>query len=233
MNPDQASTSSPSGTPGRAPARILLVDDHPIVRQGLGLLIKGAPDLMVCGEAEDADAAVKAVADLQPDLAVVDLSLKDRSGLDLIKDLVRLHPGLPILVLSMHDESLQAKRVLRAGAKGYIMKQEASDRVLDAIRTVLAGGVYLSPQMSSILLEQLVGPRAASASAAPLERLTDREIEVLSLIGKGLSSREIAARLGLSIKTIEAHRENIKDKLDLKNAVGLLRFAMQYAGDLT
>lgn len=211
-------------------ARVLLVDDHPIVRQGLGQLINEEPDLTICGEAEDFQAALTALDDTRPDVAIVDISLKDRSGIELVKEIRARKPELPILVLSMHDESLHAERVLRAGAKGYIMKQEATEQVMNAIRRVLRGEVYLSERMASRMVNRLVaGPQNVGGS--PIERLSDREFEVFQMIGQGVGPSDIAEKLGLSVKTVETHRERIKEKLNLASGSELIRYAMQYVMD--
>lgn len=207
--------------------RVFLVDDHPIVRRGLVELIEQEPDLSVCGEASDAPAAVEAIAELQPDIAVVDISLQHTSGIELIKDLKISHHDLPILVLSMHDETLYAERVLRAGARGYVMKEEATERLMTAIRQVLKGQIYLSGRMSARLVSSFVaGPPGTGSS--PMERLSDRELQVFELIGQGLSTRQIAEALHLSVKTIESHREHIKGKLNLTRSTELLQHAMQW-----
>ncbi|HSI35220.1 MAG: response regulator [Phycisphaerae bacterium] len=211
-------------------AKVLLVDDHPIVRQGLGQLINEEPDLQIAGEAEDFQEALAALDAVQPDVAIVDISLKDRSGIELIKEIKAKRPELPILVLSMHDESLHAERVLRAGAKGYIMKQEATEQVMGAIRKVLRGEVYLSDKMASRMVNRLVsGPQNVGGS--PIERLSDREFEVFQMIGHGVGPSEIAEKLGLSVKTVETHRERIKEKLNLASGSELIRYAMQYVMD--
>lgn len=214
------------------PARVLVVDDHPVVRQGLALLINHEPDLVVCGEAATAAEALKAVADTRPDVAIVDLSLKGTSGLDLIKDIKVRHPGLPVLVLSMSDENVYAERALRAGARGYMMKEEATEKVLTALRRVLGGAVYLSDAMASRLLSQFVAGDAAGGGS-PVDRLSDRELEVFRLIGQGLGTGEIAHRLHLSPKTIETHRAHIKAKLGLDSATDLLRQAIRFVEDTT
>jgi DNA-binding NarL/FixJ family response regulator len=213
--------------PGPGKVRVLLVDDHPIVRQGLSQLVGQEPDMEVCGEAESASAALKAIAALKPTVAVVDLSLKQSSGLELIKDIKVRHPDLPVLVLSMHDESFYAERALRAGARGYMMKEEAAEKIRDGIRRVAGGEVYVSDAMASRLLSTLVsGPRPLGGSGADL--LSDRELEVFELIGRGVATRTIAAQLHLSIKTIESHRANIKRKLNLQSATELMQRAMQW-----
>lgn len=205
--------------------RILLVDDHPIVRQGLAQLINASPDLHVIGGAEDVSGAMAEIANLKPDVVVVDLSLKSSNGMDLIKQLREQASPVPILVLSMHDETLHAQRVLRAGAHGYIMKDQASQQVLTALREVLAGRNYISPELAAR------ADPATVATTTPVQSLTNRELEIFRLIGQGTGPRDIAERLGLSIKTVETHRENIKGKLGLKSAPELLRFAMQYVMD--
>lgn len=207
--------------------RVLLVDDHPIVRQGLMLLINAEPDLTVCGEASTAAEAIRMVAQTAPDIAMIDISLEDRSGVELIKDLRAQSPVLPMLALSMHDESLYAERVLRAGGRGYVMKQEATENMLTAIRRVLSGEIYLSPRMSTQLLNQFAATPTGQ-NVSPLSRLTDREMEVFTMIGRGLSTREIADKLFLSVKTVEAHREHIKEKLSLRSATELIRHAVRF-----
>ncbi len=207
--------------------RVLLVDDHPIVRQGLAKLIEQEHDLTVCGEAEDTAGAMRLIEQLTPDLAIIDLTLKDASGLELVKQVKAQHEELPILVLSMHDESLYAPRALRAGAKGYIMKQEAPESVVTAIRRILGGDVYLSERMTSQMLSHAASGKPMTA-VSPIDKLSDRELEVFELIGHGLSTREIAERIHRSVKTIESHREHIKEKLDLANATALTQRAVQW-----
>ncbi|HPR56531.1 MAG TPA: response regulator transcription factor [Deltaproteobacteria bacterium] len=207
--------------------RILVVDDHPIFRHGLGQLIGQEDDLEVCGEAEDYHGALKAVEVLNPDMIVVDITLKDMSGIDLIKEVHRSRKGMPMLVISMHDESLYAERAFRAGARGYVMKQEASDSVVQAIRLVLSGGIYASRKVTENILTRFI-EGSGEPSESPLKELTDREIEVFQLIGEGLSISEIGHRLHLSVKTIGTYRERIKEKLNLKNATELLRYALNW-----
>jgi DNA-binding NarL/FixJ family response regulator len=207
---------------------VLLIDDHPIVRQGLSQLINQEPDLHVSSEAASAREALDSLEKSRPDVAIVDISLEDRSGIELIKDLRNRDPELPILALSLHDEALYAERALRAGAKGYIMKQEATEQVMNAIRKVLEGQIYVSERMASRLLDQFVGAKPGEDDS-PLGRLSDRELEIFSMIGRGLGTREIANKLFLSIKTVEAHREHIKEKLKLKSGTELMRMAVQYA----
>lgn len=205
------------------PTRILIVDDHPIVRLGIRQMLAAEHDLDVCGEAESADAAKQAIARTQPDLAIVDLSLAEGTGLDLIRSLRESMPSLPLLVLSMHDEALFAERVLRAGARGYIMKREAITGLVTAIRQVLAGRIYVSEGMAQAVLERLGSEGTEPGNV--LAALTDRELEVFDLIGRGLNTTAIAEQLGISIKTIETYRANIKTKLNLKDATELIRFA--------
>lgn len=206
---------------------VIIVDDHPIVRQGLAQLIDQEPDLHVCGQAEDAHDAMRIIKAKSPDLAIVDLSLKETSGMELIKDVKIQYPHLPVLTLSMHDEAVYAERALRAGAKGYIMKQEATEKVITAIRQVLAGKVYISDGMAARMVTKLVaGPTDVGVS--PVDRLSDRELEVFRLIGEGYGTREMAEKLHLSVKTIETYRAHIKEKLALQDANELLRSAIQW-----
>jgi len=206
---------------------VLIVDDHPIVRQGLAQMIDQEQDLHVCGQAEDAHEAMRAIRQLQPDMVTVDISLKDTSGIELIKDIKVQYPNLPVLTLSMHDEGIYAERALRAGARGYIMKQEATEKVVTAIRRVLSGEVYVSDGMAAKMVSKLVaGP--AETGGSPVDRLSDRELEVFRLIGAGYGTREMAEKLHLSIKTIETYRAHIKDKLDLVDANELLRAAITW-----
>ncbi len=217
-----AAKTNPSGK-----HRILIVDDHPIFRKGLSQLINQENDLCVCGEADDYQGALKAVDGLKPAMVIVDITLKDMSGIDLIKEIRRLHKGIIMLVISMHDESLYAERAFRAGAKGYVMKQEASESIVQAIRQVRSGAIYASPKMTERILSRFVdGP--SETVEAPLQALTDRELEVFQLIGEGLSISEIGVRLHLSVKTIGTYRERIKEKLNLKNSTELLRYALNW-----
>jgi DNA-binding NarL/FixJ family response regulator len=206
--------------------RVLIVDDHPMMRQGLAQLIENEPDLKVCAEADNASQAMHALATQKADLILLDISLPDKNGLELIKDIQAAKPGLPILVVSMHDEALYAERVLRAGGRGYVMKQEGGKRMLQAIRQVLTGQIFVSEKMSARILEMFSGRRSVSTS--PVERLSDREFEVFQLIGQGKGTREIAQHLHLSIKTVEVHRANIKQKLKLKTATDLVRHAVRW-----
>ncbi|MBN1507771.1 MAG: response regulator transcription factor [Sedimentisphaerales bacterium] len=211
----------------RSKYSILIVDDHPVVRQGLAQLVNQEKDLEVQGYAEDAYQAMQAVKEVRPDMVIVDISLKDTSGMDLIKDMKVQYPNLPILILSMHDESLYAERALRAGAKGYIMKHEATERVITAIRRVLAGEIYVSDSMAATMVSKLatgVAPRSTS----PVESLSDRELEVFRLIGEGHKTRDVADKLHLSVKTIETYRAHIKEKLGFKDGNELFRFAVEW-----
>jgi len=207
--------------------RILIVDDHPMMRTGLAQLIDSEDDLKVCVEADNAGQAITAVAKQKFDLALVDISLPDKNGLELIKDLRTLNPDLPILVVSMHDELIYAERVLRAGARGYIMKQEGGQKFLQAIRRVLAGQVFVSEKMSARILENFSGNRTEKTDS-PVSRLSDREFEVFQLISQGIRTSDIATRLHLSVKTVEVHRANIKQKLNLSTATDLVRFAVRW-----
>ena len=217
-----------SKKPASNKRRIFIVDDHPMMRQGLAQLIGAESDLMICGEAENAESALDGIGSLKPDLVLADISLPGKNGLELIKDFHALQPGLPVLVISMHDESLYAERVLRAGGRGYIMKQEGGKKLMQAIRQVLAGKIYVSEKMSADILEIFSG-RRAGAEGSPVEQLTDREFEVFQLLGQGKGTRAIAEKLHLSVKTVEAHRANIKAKLKLKSAPELIRFAVRWS----
>jgi DNA-binding NarL/FixJ family response regulator len=207
--------------------RVLVVDDHPVVRLGIRQMIATEPSLMVCGEADTTEAALQACRTSEVDLAIVDLSLGNASGLELIKMLHEEHPTMPILVLSMHDESLFAQRALRAGARGYLQKHEAIDGLLQAIRHVLSGKVYVSESVAQQVLAGLRGA-AAQVPTDQLAALTDREIQVLERVGRGSSTAEIAKDLGVSVKTIETYRSNIKAKLNLKSALDLVRYATSW-----
>jgi len=211
-------------------SRVWIVDDHPIVRQGLAQLIDGEPDLTVCGQSEDAYQSLAAIRAARPDLVLLDISIKDGDGLELLKELKSFDPTMMVLILSMHDEALYTERALRAGARGYIMKQEAPQTLLGAVRKVLAGQVYVSDKMGVALLQRMVGGKKGSGEL-PMDRLTDRELEVFRMIGAGLSVKTIADKLCLSAKTVEAHREHIKEKLNMKSSAELLRFAIQNSPD--
>jgi DNA-binding NarL/FixJ family response regulator len=219
---------APRKTNSKGKKRILIVDDHPMMRQGLAQLITSEPDLMVCCEADTAAQALDLAAAQKPDLALVDISLPDKNGLELIKDIHVLCPKVLILVVSMHDESLYAERVLRAGARGYIMKQEGGKKLVEAIRQVLSGHIYVSDKMSAHILEIFSGRRSENAGSS-VERLSDREFEVFQLIGEGKGTREIADHLHLSVKTVEVHRANIKEKLKVNTATDLIRYAVRWS----
>ena len=208
--------------------RLLVVDDHPMMRQGLAQLIGNEEDLEVSAEAENGAQAIVAISLARPDLVLADISLPDKNGLELIKDVQALHPGLPMLVISMHDESLYAERVLRAGGRGYIMKQEGGKKLMEAIRRVLNGQIYVSERMASRILEVFSG-RPIEKSANSMGSLSDREFEVFQWLGQGRGTREIAEQMHLSVKTVEVHRANIKRKLGLKSAPELVRCAVQWA----
>ena len=211
---------------GGAKKKIFVVDDHPMMRDGLVQLIAQENDLVLCGEADDAAPALEQIERIKPDLALVDITLRSSNGLELIKDLQLRAPETAVLVISMHDESLYAERVLRAGGRGYVMKQEGGKRLMEAIRHVLSGKTYVSEKMSAKILEIFSGRRGAGSS--PVETLTDREFEVFQLIGQGLNTKEIAGKLHVSAKTIEVHRVNIKQKLDIGTAPELIRFAVRW-----
>lgn len=206
--------------------RIVIVDDHPIIRDGLSQLINQESDVEVCGVAANAGDGLDLIARLQPNLAIVDLSLGGRPGLELIKDIVARFPGVLVLVLSMHDEKLYAQRCIRAGARGYIMKAQATARILAAIRRILSGERYVSESVAAGLLQQLARSGKALAGS-PVETLTDRELEIFKMIGQGFSVKKIAEALFLSGKTVEAHREHIKQKLNVASSNELLRYAVQ------
>jgi DNA-binding NarL/FixJ family response regulator len=217
----------PLHDPITAKIRVFVVDDHPIVRQGLSQLINQEPDLMVCGEAEDGRSALDKIASSKPDILIVDVSLDGPDGIELLKVVRSRDPKMPVLMLSMHDESLYAERALRAGANGYIMKQEATERVLVAIRQILGGAVYVSERMAQKMMHQFIG-RSGTAGRSTMEELTDRELEVFRLIGQGHGTRQIAEELHLSVKTVESYYAHIKEKLSLKNARELVQRAVQW-----
>ncbi|MFO7989813.1 MAG: response regulator transcription factor [Desulfotignum sp.] len=204
---------------------ILIVEDHPIFRMGIKDMIDHEPDMQVCGEAEDVDTAIGLIDIRKPDLVIVDLSLKESSGVDLIKEIHDRFPSCAALVLSMHDEALHAERCLQAGAKGYIMKQEASESVVEAIRNIMAGHIHVSRKIMNHILN-IYQNHPATAHEPPLKRVSDRELQIFRLIGLGLSSKEIAVQLNISIKTVGTYQERIKEKLQLKNARELLRHAV-------
>jgi DNA-binding NarL/FixJ family response regulator len=205
---------------------VFIVDDHPLLRRGLALLINREQDLAVCGEAEEAETAMTEIAAKKPDILIVDISLNGPDGLDLLKSLRTLYPSLPVLILSMHDESIYAERALRARANGYIMKQEATEKVLVAVRRILGGEIYLSDRMANKLLHQYVSGAPADMNSR-LSALSDRELEVFRLIGEGRSTRQIAEKLHLSVKTVETYQAHIKEKLSLQSGRELVQHAIQ------
>ena len=207
--------------------KILLVDDHPLVREWLASLINQQPDLSVCGEAESAEEALQYLTEAAPDLAIVDLSLKESSGLDLIKAMKASHPTVAVIVLSMHDEKHYAERAIRAGARGYVMKRETTKKIIGVIHQVLTGKLGVSDDVAAQFAERFVDRRPRSRSA--VEELSDRELEVFRLLGQGLDTRTVATRLQISIKTVQAYCARIKDKLNLANATELLREAIRWS----
>ncbi len=216
--------------PTSAPAsrkRIMLVDDHPMMRAGLAQFINKQPDMETCCEFGNASDAFEGLRKFKPDLVLTDITLPDKSGIELIKDLLAADPKLPILVVSMHDETVYAERVLRGGARGYIMKESGGENLLLAIRQVLSGQVYVSPQISARILDNL-SARKPRGSSSPIEKLSDREFEVFQLIGQGKGTRDIAKQLHLSPKTVEVHRGHIKEKLEIKDANALVHHAIRW-----
>jgi DNA-binding NarL/FixJ family response regulator len=226
------STASPvrSNALYPTPTRVLIVDDHPLVRQGLIGLIAPHRDFEICGEASGIKEAQVVAATARADVAIIDLTLEDGNGIELIKQFKEKYPEMKLLVVSMHEESLFAERALRAGASGYVSKREAIRTIVQAVRTVLAGKVYLSQTMTERVVQWAVDAKAEH-SRAPLERLTDREIEIFEMIGRGLTSQEIARKLQLSPKTVATYREHVKEKLELKNGAELTRHAVQWVLD--
>ncbi len=221
----QATTKAPKK--GKL-SRVLIVDDHPLIRERLGEILGREPDLTVCGEAEDRGGALEAIRKHTPDLVILDLTLRDSDGLELIKDIHVSWPKLDVLVVSMHDESLYAERVIRAGARGYITKQEATRSILLAIRRVMAGGIYLNEKAASHLISRLAGV-GHKAQANPAELLADRELQVFELTGYGLNTHQIADRLHIGFKTVETYRARIREKLGLKDPSELLQLAISWA----
>ena len=206
--------------------RIFIADDHPLVREWLANLIQQQPDLTVCGETESAPSALSAVAATQPDLVIADINLKNSSGIELIKNLKELHPDIPVLVLSMHDESLYAERVFRAGARGYVNKRETAQKVVEAIRRVLDGKLYVSEKAAEVLAGETMRGRTVSRPA--IESLSDRELEVFDKLGQGIGTQQIADDFRVSVKTIQTYCARIKEKLNLNNATELLREAVRW-----
>ena len=221
----RAQRTTPPPDPTRR--RILLVDDHPFMRAGLAQLIDRQADLTVCGEAGNPSEALEPCARLRPDLVLTDLTMPGRSGLEFVKDLRAAQPDATVLVISMHDEAVYAERSLRAGARGYIMKEAGGENLLAAIRQVLRGGIYVSSAMSARILEGLSGGKPRGSNS-PIEKLSDREFEVFQLIGQGKSTRDIAEQLHLSPKTVDVHRSHIKEKLELKDVTALIRHAVRW-----
>ena len=215
-----------SRTSEKSVKRLVLIDDHPIMRHGLAQLIRAEEGLDVIGEAGSAREGLEIVGKLQPDLAVVDLTLPDKNGLELVKDIRAQHPSTQCIVLSMHDETLYGERSLRAGARGYVMKEEAADHLVTAIHKVISGGLYVSESLNARMLEQVTG--AARSKATGMDALTDRELEILSLIGSGVPTKNIAAQLSISARTVEAHRAHIKEKLAMTDGASLVRYAVQW-----
>jgi DNA-binding NarL/FixJ family response regulator len=218
---------APAPTPFNAKTRVFIVDDHPLLRKGLGELINQQLDMIICGEAEDAPEALKAICQIHPDLVIVDISLKSQNGIELIKNIKAINPSTQILVLSMHDESIYALRVLKAGAKAYVMKQEVVEKVMEAIRRIRAGKVFVSERVAAQMLSQVVDGNDPSRNS-PVDALSDRELEIVTMIGNGTPTREIAKRLSISIKTVESHRAHIKDKLSLTNATQLVQWCVRW-----
>lgn len=208
--------------------RILIVDDHPVMRMGLQQLINSKANLEVCGEAGSAKEAMQQVAKLKPDLVLLDMALPDGHGLEVLKDLAVVHEDVDTLVLSSNDESVYAERALKAGARGYIMKEAAATHLVTAIETILDGQIYVSKQMSQLIVEMFTGKKRKGHTSSPIEKLTDREFEVFQLIGEGKGSRDVAGQLGVSIRTIDAHRAHIKEKLGLKDSNALVRQAVRW-----
>jgi DNA-binding NarL/FixJ family response regulator len=204
------------------------VDDHPIVRQGLALMLNREADLVVCGEAEDANGAMLVMTSAHPDVLILDISLNGPDGLDLLKTIRTTHPTLPVLILSMHDESIYAERALRAGANGYIMKQEATEKVLVAVRRILTGEIYVSDRVANKLLKHYI-TGSGSLRNSSIADLSDRELEVFRLIGEGHSTRQIAEELHISVKTVESYQAHIKEKLSLRSSRELMQHAIQWS----
>jgi DNA-binding NarL/FixJ family response regulator len=227
----KATTKTPVESKPTTPApirkRVLLVDDHPMMRAGLAQLINRQPDMVVCAEAGNPSEVFNLLSQGDPHLMLTDLTMPGRGGIEFIKDLAALHPDLPILVVSMHDEVVYAERCLRAGAKGYIMKESGSENLLIALRRVLEGQTYVSAGMSERILSNL-SARKPRGSDSPIQALSDREFEVFQLVGQGKSTREIAEQLHLSPKTVDVHRTHIREKLDLKDVTALVRYAVRW-----
>lgn len=221
-------TSSMSSAQDKFKKRVFLVDDHPLVREWLTNLINQQPDLVVCGESESAPQALRTILNSKPDAAIVDLSLRDSSGIELIKDLSQSCPEVAVLVLSMHDESHYAERALRAGAKGYVMKRETTRKVVEAIRRVLEGKLYVSDKVKEAMAEHFIQGKGPAATRSPVEQLSDRELEVFEFLGQGSGTRQIAETLHVSVKTVQAYCARIKEKLGVNSATELLREAIRW-----
>jgi DNA-binding NarL/FixJ family response regulator len=217
----------PDKSPLTTRKTVLIVDDHPLLRQGLALLINQQQDMQVCGESEEAQTAMQAIARQRPDIVILDISLNGPDGLELLKSIRANDPDLPVLILSMHDEAIYAERALRARANGYIMKQEATEKVLVAVRRILNGEIYLSDRMSSKMLQQYMGG-GSPVMQSRIASLSDRELEVFRLIGEGRATREIAEELHLSVKTVETYQAHIKEKLALRSGRELIQHAIQW-----
>jgi DNA-binding NarL/FixJ family response regulator len=215
-------------SPKKNKRRVLIVDDHPIFRDGISQLINNQPDLQVCGAACSAAQALTSVAELKPDMLIVDISINGTNGIELIKSIRAQYPALPALMLSSHDENLYAERALRAGARGYIMKAAPPETVVEAVRRVLAGSLYLSEAIGARLLDTFLNGRPPTGSTSAVDQLSDRELEIFRAIGEGRSTREIAMSLILSIKTVETHRAHLKEKLQVQTAPELIRAAVEW-----
>jgi DNA-binding NarL/FixJ family response regulator len=218
--------ASRKAPPQPSPKRLLILDDHPMMREGLSQLINHSLGLTVCGEAGSGREALDLIGKLKPDLVLADISLPDTNGLDMVKNIRAMFPGTSVLVISMHDESMYAERVLRAGGRGYIMKQEGGRKILEAIQRVLSGQVYVSEKMSATLLGALSGQ--SGDGKTPIAQLSDREFEIFQLMGQGKGTRAIASQLGLSVKTVETHRAAIKTKLKVQTATELVHYAVRW-----
>jgi DNA-binding NarL/FixJ family response regulator len=208
--------------------RVILVDDHPLLRRGLAQLINQERDMMICGEAEDAATGLAMIQAMKPDVAVTDITLPDKNGIDLVKDILIRAPGTLVLVLSMHDEAVYAERVLKAGARGYVSKGESPTRVIEGIRRLVEGKIFISDKLSGRILQKFAGG-GGGAKEFTVDNLSDREFEILGLIGSGMQATEIAEKLHLSVKTIDAHRENMKRKLRCVDAAELRKYAIRWA----
>ena len=230
--PRKTPVTGPTAAASRARRRILIVDDHPILRLGARQVIESQPSMMVCGEADSVRDARNAIRELKPDAVLADISLRQGDGIELLREIRAHHPMLPVLVFTSHDETLYAERLLAAGANGYIMKHAAPDEVIAALQRVLSGGIHVSDAISNAMLRKFASD-GAYAAANPIERLSNREVQILHMIGKGLSTREIALSLNLSIKTIESHRQRVKRKLNLSNATQLMQCAVNWFSDVS